>query len=771
MVMKMIKMPLSTGIADLDSLLDGIRLGDNIVWHVPSIREYAFFAKTFVKHCLEQDFNTVYVSIDNSLEYLMDSNRIEVFDASKANGPKDLTESLSEFIKERGLYVHYIFDNLSALKERWKDDDALVNFFQTVCPILYDLETVTYFSLRKGAHRTDVIAEIRDTTQILIDLEKHEEGVLIHPLKVWARYSPEMFKSHQFKEEELVLLKELDAGRYAKMLEEKTQELYQIKLELQKTEEKLHRLNEELFVEKVKLENVIKSIGVGVSLLDSEARIIWANDILQEWFGPMEKMRGRLCWELRKLKDPQKECSALRTLGSGQIEQEEVFVCNIAGEQRYFQSTAAPVKDAEGRIVQIVELTRDITEQKKTEEAINALVEVTASTTGKEFFDIIVSHICKWLDVDCAIIGEIKGDNSVEVLSMQVDGKNINDYAYSLEGTPCNNVAKKGYCVYPKDICKLFPEDKDLVKLDAEGYVGTPLRDRKNRSIGILCAISHRELNLPRQTEKLMGIVAARAAAEVERKQVEEELRTAKQAAETANQAKSQFLASMSHELRTPLNAILGFSQVLQGKYFGKLNQKQKEYMDYILESGNHLLLLINDILDLSKIESGKMELELTQINLKDLLESSLVIIKEKTSQHKISLELFLPKELEDLTIRANKRNFKQIMFNLLFNAVKFTPDGGVVQIEVKKEKEEVLISISDTGIGIAPEHQGKIFEEFYQIQSTLHDKTPGTGLGLSLTKHIVQMHGGRIWVESEGKGKGARFSFTLPIQENDPDD
>ena len=242
------------------------------------------------------------------------------------------------------------------------------------------------------------------------------------------------------------------------------------------------------------------------------------------------------------------------------------------------------------------------------------------------------------------------------------------------------------------------------------------------------------------------------------------QLEIALKEAETASRAKSDFLASMSHELRTPLNSVIGFSQMLREQYFGELNEKQAEYVSNILESGKHLLSLINDILDLSKIEAGKMELELSSVKIKDLLGNSLVMIKEKALAHRMSLNLNITANLENLEIMVDERRIKQAMFNLLSNAAKFTPDGGAITVEARREGKELIVSVSDTGIGIAPEEQERIFKKFYQVSGNITDKTSGTGLGLSLTKSIVEMHGGRIWVESEGIGKGSRFTFTLPI-------
>jgi len=250
-----------------------------------------------------------------------------------------------------------------------------------------------------------------------------------------------------------------------------------------------------------------------------------------------------------------------------------------------------------------------------------------------------------------------------------------------------------------------------------------------------------------------------------ERKRMEEQLRMAKEAAEASNRAKSEFLANMSHELRTPLNAIIGFSEILSDQIFGELNQRQARYANNILTSGRHLLALINDILDLSKVESGKMELELSLVNIKRLLENSMVMIKEKAMKHGISLDLRIRDELANLEIQADEIKLKQIIFNILSNATKFTQDGGAITVEARREGVELAVSVSDTGIGIKAEDQERIFGEFVQVDSSYAREHQGTGLGLALTRRLVELHGGRIWVESEGEGKGSTFTFVIPIE------
>ena len=236
--------------------------------------------------------------------------------------------------------------------------------------------------------------------------------------------------------------------------------------------------------------------------------------------------------------------------------------------------------------------------------------------------------------------------------------------------------------------------------------------------------------------------------------------------AEAATRAKSDFLANMSHELRTPLNSIIGFSEVLEDELLGSLNVSQREDVQYILKAARHLLSLINDILDLSKVESGKMQLEVDQVSLREILDAMLIMHREKALRHRISLDLQM-EPVADMVIEADERKLKQILFNLLSNAVKFTPDGGAVRVMASQVTgaREIEISIEDTGIGIKLEDIPKLFKEFSQLDSVYDKKYEGTGLGLALTKKLVELHGGRIQVASEF-GKGSRFAFVMPVRQ-----
>ena len=240
------------------------------------------------------------------------------------------------------------------------------------------------------------------------------------------------------------------------------------------------------------------------------------------------------------------------------------------------------------------------------------------------------------------------------------------------------------------------------------------------------------------------------------------ELELAKAQAESANRSKSEFLANMSHELRTPLNHIIGFTELLVDKRLGALNDVQEEFLNDVLSSSKHLLSLINDVLDISKVEAGRLDLELKDVSLRTLIESSLMMVKEKAITHGITLMVDLDRA--PALLKADERALKQIMYNLLSNAVKFTPDGGLIMVAGESDGGSARVTVRDTGIGIKAEDLERIFNPFEQADNSASRKYQGTGLGLTLAKRLVERHGGRIWAESRGEGKGSTFSFAIPI-------
>jgi len=260
----------------------------------------------------------------------------------------------------------------------------------------------------------------------------------------------------------------------------------------------------------------------------------------------------------------------------------------------------------------------------------------------------------------------------------------------------------------------------------------------------------------------LLRTFGDQAAIAIENVRLFNEIQDKSRQLEIANKHKSEFLANMSHELRTPLNAIIGFSEVLLERLFGELNEKQDDYLKDIHSSGRHLLQLINDILDLSKVEAGRMELDIATFDLPSATANAMTLIRERAQRHGIALSLDVQGDLGEIT--ADERKFKQILLNLLTNAVKFTPDGGRVEVRARRDADNIVVAVHDTGIGIAAEDQGAVFEEFRQVGRHYTNKQEGTGLGLALTRKFVELHGGRIWLESE-PGKGSTFTFTIPAK------
>ncbi len=285
-----------------------------------------------------------------------------------------------------------------------------------------------------------------------------------------------------------------------------------------------------------------------------------------------------------------------------------------------------------------------------------------------------------------------------------------------------------------------------LARLGYRSFLAVPLL-LEQRIMGTLTVWRQDPGSFSPEIANLLQTFATQSVLAIQNARLFREIADKSRQLDAASRHKSEFLANMSHELRTPLNAVIGFSEVLLERMFGEVNEKQTEYLQDILSSGQHLLSLINDILDLSKIEAGRLELELTKFYLPVALENALTLVRERATRHGIALDLAVDDRLGDFM--GDERKIRQVLLNLLSNAVKFTPEGGRVSVTAVPADASVEISVSDTGIGIAPEDQEAIFEEFRQVGSDEARKREGTGLGLTLAKKFVEMHGGRIWVES----------------------
>ena len=339
-----------------------------------------------------------------------------------------------------------------------------------------------------------------------------------------------------------------------------------------------------------------------------------------------------------------------------------------------------------------------------------------------------------------------------------------------------------------------YDHEITITSNDEIGYLGRRFAAMQDTIKGHVRLLTETNTKLTESNRSLRHQIVERMRAEAEAKQ-------AKEAAESANRAKSEFLANMSHELRTPMNHIIGFTQLVVDKHCGELSATQSEYLHDVLQSSNHLLSLINDVLDISKVEAGKAQLEPTRFDPAGLLENSLVMVSEAAMKGGIRIQAHL-EEMPAL-IFADERKLKQILYNLLSNAVKFTPDGGTITVYSRTlrcavrsglRKEDVRglqviktvvekngaigariarciqISVADTGIGVRPDDLEWIFNRFDQVEGTRSRRYPGTGLGLSLAKTFVELHGGKIWAESPGQGKGATFRFLVPIGEAEED-
>jgi signal transduction histidine kinase len=394
---------------------------------------------------------------------------------------------------------------------------------------------------------------------------------------------------------------------------------------------------------------------------------------------------------------------------------------------------------------------------------------VSSTLDLEKVLETIVSHAVQLSGTDCGVIYEY--DEAAKEFYLRASHRMEAEAVEAVRATPVRvGEGATGRAVIMREPVQV-PDILDqreytatrarpsLTRLGYRSLLSVPLL-REQQIMGALTVWRRQTGEFKGEVVNLLQTFATQSALAIQNARLFKEIEDKSRQIEAANRHKSEFLANMSHELRTPLNAIIGFSEVLQEKLFGELNEKQAEYTSDILTSGQHLLSLINEILDLSKVEAGRMELELAPFDLPLAIDNARTFVRERAVKHGITLDIDVDERLGEYV--GDERKIKQILLNLLSNAVKFTPEGGGISIIANKTDNGAEISVSDTGIGIPPAEQPTIFEEFRQVGGDYAHKKEGTGLGLTLAKKFVELHGGKIWVESE-LGKGWTFTFTLP--------
>jgi signal transduction histidine kinase len=406
----------------------------------------------------------------------------------------------------------------------------------------------------------------------------------------------------------------------------------------------------------------------------------------------------------------------------------------------------------------IAELERDLAEALERQSAADQVLEVLGRSTFEldPVFETVLQQAVRLCRADAGLIYVLDGD----VYRVEVTlgaSQAYRDYITSVplqagSGTLVGRVGSERRTVQIRD-ARNDPAYTMARALELGGFrtmLGVPML-AEERVLGVIVLWKEAIAPFDDRTVALVDTFATQGAVAIQNVQTSRAL-------EIASGHKSEFLASMSHELRTPLNAVIGFSDVLLERMFGDLNERQEVYVRDIRDSGAHLLELINEILDLSKVEAGRMELEPTELSLPDLLEQGLALVRERALRQRLTVSLAVVSEVG--VVWADEIKLKQVVVNLLTNAVKFTPEGGRVDVAAWVEGDDVVVTVRDTGIGIAPEDLERIFEAFQR--GDRRASTEGTGLGLTLSKRFVELHGGRVWVSSE-VGAGSTFGFAIP--------
>ena len=655
----------------------------------------------------------------------------------------------------------YIHSDLGAIYSRVKLDfglialvmlaslgaaHALASKLQRVIsgPILHLAETAHMVSVEKN-YSVRAVKQNQDELGLLI------EG--FNEMLSQIQHRDEKLERHREHLEEEVAARTSELIRANANLTVANEALLSEIAERKRTEDKL-RESEEQF--RLITENVADLIAV----LDLEGRRVYNSPSYKAVLGDPTKLEGTVSFNEIHPDDREKIKTIFQETiqtGIGQIAEYRFLLKN--GSIRYMESQGSVIRDAEGKPTKVVVVSRDVTRRTRVENMLReneSRFRLFVQATNDAVWDWdLLTNLFWWNEGVTTLFGYDRDEVGPDA-TWWTEHIHLKDQECVMSGI-YKQIDGDGKSW--SDEYRFRRKDGSYAYILDRGYIIRDDGGKPLRIIGAKMDVSEQkraQQEITKLNESLEQRVAERTA---QLAAVNETLEQRNREVERMTRLKSQFLASMSHELRTPLNAIIGFADLLQDGTSGALNEKQKKFVKHVQQAGRHLLDLINDILDLSKIEAGQLNFQPESFSAEGALPEVLSVIKPLAMKKHIDVRT----ELEPgLNLYADRVRFKQIIYNLLSNAIKFTPEGGQVNVESVKIEKFVRFSVTDTGVGIRPEDRAAIFEEFRQVGQTTSGVTEGTGLGLAICKRLVEQQEGTIWVESE-IGKGSRFSFTLP--------